>query len=277
MSLTAKSLNGKTLPVLPPLMLSMAVSSPTLKKIMYSETSHFASHLVSPVLFKHSTPILSSSVVHLEQFSLLLVLTSKKFSAPPSDHTPNYLKSLKLNVQWTPPLMAVASSPNKIPAKDRLATFLLSLQTAYPKLHSFLVYLQSTYPEFTFQLGQRFTFRPPHTIILEPLTTPPQPNYALLTLHELSHALCKHKDYQTNLKRLKIEVEAWEYAKNLLKLHPEWLKTYPLKWDEDFVQAQLDTYRDWLHQKSTCHTCHLTRFQAQNGTYYCPHCDYFIQ
>ena len=36
----------------------------------------------------------------------------------------------------------------------------------------------------------------------------PQPNFGLLTLHELGHALSKHKHYTCSVERVKIESEA---------------------------------------------------------------------
>lgn len=122
--------------------------------------------------------------------------------------------------------------------------------------------LRADYPDFTFKTGPKFAFRPPKTIIMGP----PEPNYALLALHELAHALCKHKDYNTHVERLKIEREAWERARSLCS-------KYHITWDEDFVEDQLDTYRDWLHKKSLCPHCHLTRFQTPDGCYHCPSCD----
>lgn len=121
------------------------------------------------------------------------------------------------------------------------------------------------YPNFQFKFGSKFSFRPPRTITLGP----PQPNYGLLALHELGHALCKHKDYKLHVQRLKIESEAWETAKSLCLKHPH----YQIVFDSDFAQSQLDTYRDWLHQKSLCPRCQLTRFQSSNGNYHCPRCD----
>ena len=122
--------------------------------------------------------------------------------------------------------------------------------------------LQQDHPDLIFRQGAKFTFRPPKTIILGP----PCDNHALLTLHELAHAILKHKDYTLHIERLKIESEAWNEAKNLAA-------KYNIPWDEDFAQNRLDTYRDWLHQKSLCKNCQLTRYQDQKGTYHCPHCD----
>lgn len=125
----------------------------------------------------------------------------------------------------------------------------------------FLTKLSADYPDLIFRHGKKFTFRPPNTIILGQ----PCPNYALLTLHELGHAVLKHKDYKLDVERLKIEAAAWKEAKSLSK-------KYHIKWDKDFAEDQLDTYRDWLHQKSLCKTCQLTRYQSSSGVYHCPGC-----
>ena len=116
----------------------------------------------------------------------------------------------------------------------------------------------------------------------------PCPKYALLTLHELGHALCKHKDYTVDVQRIKIESEAWERAKTVLfeyraraffdngKVKDAELAKMVPEWDEDFMQEKLDTYRDWLHQKSKCKKCGLTRYQTEDGKYHCPRCGAFI-
>ena len=116
---------------------------------------------------------------------------------------------------------------------------------------------------------------------------PPCPKYGLLTLHELGHGLCKHKDYTTDVSRIKIESQAWERAKTVLleyrarafdedgKVCDAELARILPEWDEEFVQEKLDTYRDWLHAKSRCKKCGLTRYQTEDGEYHCPRCEAF--
>lgn len=120
------------------------------------------------------------------------------------------------------------------------------------------------YPQFRFRRGKKFAFRPPRTIILGPS----EPCCELLTLHELSHAILEHRDFKTDVTRLKMENEAWEKAKELAV-------QYSVPVDEDLIQRELDTYRDWLHQKSRCPECGLTRFQTPDGKYHCPLCENF--
>lgn len=128
----------------------------------------------------------------------------------------------------------------------------------------FLTKLQEDYPQFKFRKGKKFAFRPPSTILIGD----EEEHDSLLLLHELSHALCGHRDFDTEIRRLKMEVEAWEKARELAA-------TYEIEFDEEMMEAELDTYRDWLHKKSRCPKCGLTRFQTPDGEYHCPRCEAF--
>ena len=152
----------------------------------------------------------------------------------------------------------------------------------------FVERLARDFPEVEFRRkARKFSFRlyagKPVVFLGEP-----QPNFALLTLHELGHALCKHKDYTTDVQRIKIEYEAWERAKMVILDYrkkafaedggviDEKLAEMLPKWDEELVQEKLDTYRDWLHAKSKCKSCGLTRYQTEGGDYHCPRCEAFL-
>lgn len=88
----------------------------------------------------------------------------------------------------------------------------------------------------------------------------------MLLLHEVSHALCEHKTFVTAVERVKKEAEAWDKAKELAV-------KYAVSYDENDIESELDTYRDWLHQKSRCPRCGLTRFQTPDSQYHCPKCE----
>lgn len=122
--------------------------------------------------------------------------------------------------------------------------------------------LQEDFPKFRFISGSKFAFRPPKTIVLGP----PEPFSELLALHEVSHAILKHKTFRMDVERLKMESEAWEKARELAS-------RYDIEIDEDLIQDELDTYRDWLHTKSRCKSCGLTRYQTPDGAYHCPRCE----
>lgn len=124
--------------------------------------------------------------------------------------------------------------------------------------------LKADYPEFRFVRGRKFAFRPPRTIVIGS----EEPHAELLLLHEVSHAVLEHRDFKVDVGRLKMEVEAWEKARELAGV-------YGVEYDDGLVQAELDTYRDWLHQKSRCPKCGLTRFETPDGVYHCPRCENF--
>ena len=124
--------------------------------------------------------------------------------------------------------------------------------------------LQADYPALRFCKGAKFAFRPPRTIVLGPY----EPFAELLALHEVSHAVLKHRDFRMDIERLKMETAAWEKARELAA-------RYGVAVDEELIQGELDTYRDWLHQKSRCPKCGLTRFQTPDSVYHCPQCENF--
>lgn len=129
----------------------------------------------------------------------------------------------------------------------------------------FLERLKSDFPNFRFVKGVKFAFRPPRTIVLGP----PEPFSELLILHEVSHAVLEHKTFRMDVERLKMESAAWEKARELAL-------RYNIEANEDLIQDELDTYRDWLHAKSRCKKCGLTRYQTQDGIYHCPRCEDLI-
>ncbi len=118
------------------------------------------------------------------------------------------------------------------------------------------------FAELRFVAGRKFAFRPPRTVVIGP----EEPNDSLLFLHELGHVVSGHYAYRTDVARLRIEAEAWAAARKLAA-------EYEVEWDEDFAQEQLDSYRDWLHRKSRCPRCGLTRYQTPDGVYHCPKCE----
>ena len=131
----------------------------------------------------------------------------------------------------------------------------------------FLEKIISLYPNFTFRSGQKFKFRQQKTIYYSLSETD---NFPILLLHELAHANLGHYSFETNLERLKIESAAWEETKNLCQ-------KFNLSFSDDFAKTELDTYRDWLHQKSLCRNCGLIRFETSDGNYHCPRCELLLK
>lgn len=84
-------------------------------------------------------------------------------------------------------------------------------------------------------------------------------------LHELGHARLDHHGYASDLELLQKEVEAWEEALCLAEL-------YGVEIDEEHMEDCLDTYRDWIHKRSTCPICKSSGLQDSNKRYACINC-----
>lgn len=84
-------------------------------------------------------------------------------------------------------------------------------------------------------------------------------------LHELGHALLGHAAYTSDTNLLQKEVEAWQQAE---RLAPK----YGLAINDDYIQQCLDTYREWLHKRSTCPTCGTHGLQQPDNAYTCLNC-----
>jgi len=132
------------------------------------------------------------------------------------------------------------------------------------KSNTFIDQLVADYPQFKFASGKRPHWSPrSNTVIYS--TDKELPNAEASVLHELAHALLEHNDYQSDFELLKLETEAWDLA---AKLAPK----YKVGIEDDYIQKCLDTYRDWLHNRSTCPSCGLHSLQQNAGSYRCFNC-----
>ncbi|MEI6850644.1 MAG: hypothetical protein WCK26_01600 [Candidatus Saccharibacteria bacterium] len=84
-------------------------------------------------------------------------------------------------------------------------------------------------------------------------------------LHELSHALLDHTVYSRDIELITMERKAWDKSKELAL-------NYKVTIDEDFIQSNLDTYRDWLHSRSICPKCKASGLQINKNIYSCLVC-----
>lgn len=163
--------------------------------------------------------------------------------------------------------------------------------------NSVLERLKKDWPRIKFRVGRKFAFRPPRTVVYEEefeqncrtaaggggrfgvetggendVLTEVEVEYNfynLQLLHEVGHALLEHKDFGADLERVKMERAAWEKARELCE-------RYGVRYDEEFAEGALDSYRDWLHRKSVCPECGATRYQGADGRYRCPGCEEFV-
>lgn len=132
-----------------------------------------------------------------------------------------------------------------------------------PSIRSIIKTLQRDYPEYSFEAADGFWWSATkETIFYDPKAT----NSLYFTLHELSHAILGHSGYKRDIELLRLERDAWDYAASILS------KTYDISFQSSIVQENLDTYRQWLHARSTCPECDTTGIQSKNDLYRCLAC-----
>jgi len=134
-----------------------------------------------------------------------------------------------------------------------------------PNPHKLFRRIEVDYPEITFTEATRFSWHAGKQHISYTKASLQDTRGLWALLHELGHALLKHTDYTSDVELLNIEVAAWDKARNLAA-------KYDLAIDEEYIQDSLDSYRDWLHVRSACPTCHEHCLQVDVDTYKCHNC-----
>lgn len=126
---------------------------------------------------------------------------------------------------------------------------------------SLIAKLRSDFPQFKFEPGDDFMWSPTDKTVFYRSDTPDSP----LLLHELSHGILGHSDYQHDVELISMERAAWD---NALRLADE----YSTEITSDVVESNLDSYREWLHDRSTCPRCQATGTQTKPKLYKCVAC-----
>lgn len=124
--------------------------------------------------------------------------------------------------------------------------------------------LKSDFPEVKFKKGHQFRWAPAEQTITYN-TDHPKENAIWAMFHELAHAQLRHDSYSLDIELLLMEVAAWDQAKKLAT-------SYGVIIDDDHIQDCLDTYRDWLDQRSTCPACANNSLQRSPDEYKCYNC-----
>ena len=133
-----------------------------------------------------------------------------------------------------------------------------------PSTISILSSLKTNYPQFSFKLGDNFLWSSSDNTIYYDRTSK---NQSVFLLHELSHALLGHASYMRDIQLITMERQAWDYT---MELAPK----YNVAISDEMVQSTLDSYRDWLHARSTCPSCKATGLQINKFAYSCPACSH---
>lgn len=122
--------------------------------------------------------------------------------------------------------------------------------------------LRKDHPSLTFEAGEEFRWAPSSRKVYfakgvdDPVTL----------LHETAHGILGHTDYRGDVELLHIERQAWNEAIELGK-------SYGVDISEELIEDALDTYRNWLHERSLCPNCHQNGVQQTRNTYICLVCN----
>jgi hypothetical protein len=128
----------------------------------------------------------------------------------------------------------------------------------------FVARLAKDFADISFEPGAQDHWSPRKNTITYKIDVPlRQLQFSLL--HELAHAQLGHTNYRSDFELLKLESEAWQLAATLGK-------KYGVEITQDHIQNCLDTYRDWLHARSTCPACGLNALQSDPFHYRCHNC-----
>lgn len=133
-----------------------------------------------------------------------------------------------------------------------------------PSINSLLPKLKQDFPEISFAESEAFSWSPGQKTVFYNAS---EPDATSLLLHELSHSVLNHHDYSQDISLLNMEASAWDKAIELAKI-------YHTEIHNDTLEGHLDTYRDWMHARSTCPQCQATGHQVNKNSYHCVACDH---
>ena len=120
--------------------------------------------------------------------------------------------------------------------------------------------LQSRYPNLHYVAGTRFCWSPTtHEIMYDLNRDDEAATWSLL--HETGHALLDHQSYLADFELVRIEMAAWQKARQIAD-------DIGIVISEEHIQDCLDTYRDWLFKRSICPTCSTRALQQSDYVHY---------
>lgn len=134
------------------------------------------------------------------------------------------------------------------------------MQSTTSILHS----LKNKYPQFIFESNNYFAWSPIKNTIYYDRGSLDLP---LFLLHELSHALLGHDKYDRDIQLITMESQAWDHTIKLAK-------DFEVSVSDEVIQSTLDSYRDWMHSRSTCPKCQATGVQSDTNQYICHACNH---
>ncbi|MFZ1258055.1 MAG: hypothetical protein WAQ25_01160 [Candidatus Saccharimonas sp.] len=116
--------------------------------------------------------------------------------------------------------------------------------------------------QLSFVRGDTFSWHRPTCVIRY---TADDTHSTAYLLHEYGHALLDHHEYSQDIDLIAMERQAWDIAQSLTPLTK-------ITIDKTIVEDSLDSYRDWLHARSTCPKCQAAGIQVRPQEYSCLAC-----
>lgn len=138
--------------------------------------------------------------------------------------------------------------------------------TTMAKISSLAAKLRKDFPDVSFEKSDDFYWSPSSKTVH--IGSESGPDAPVVLLHEVAHALLDHRHFNRDIDLLRIEREAWEYVRTTLA------PRYDMAVRDELVEDMIDTYREWLHARSTCPHCAMTGVQTKDATYHCVGCDH---
>lgn len=123
--------------------------------------------------------------------------------------------------------------------------------------------LSSDYPQLQFQEAEVALWSPQLQTVSYVSSSGSSSLFAVL--HEVGHALLGHESYDSDNELLQKEIDAWQKGSQIAK-------HYGITIDQGHVQNCLDTYRDWVHKRSSCPNCDRHGLQQSKALYRCINC-----
>lgn len=125
--------------------------------------------------------------------------------------------------------------------------------------------LQVSFPDIRFKQADTFYWSPEKQTVFYVSQPGNSENNSWTLLHETAHGVLKHITYDSDIQLLQMESEAWERAQKLAK-------QFDIEISHDYIEDCLDSYRDWLHLRSTCPECDMRSLQKDSTHYQCYNC-----
>ena len=135
--------------------------------------------------------------------------------------------------------------------------------TTMPSIDLLIKSLSADFPQLAFHETDHFSWAPSTKTVSFCLS---EPHGAERLLHEVAHAQLSHKGYERDIDLIGMERDAWQQARTQLS------ETYHIPIATDIVESHMDSYRDWLHARSTCPHCSATGIQVGKKSYKCLAC-----